>query len=321
MQFRFGSIPIRIRVQFLFMAVLLGGANAREPQKLGIWAAVVFVSVLVHELGHAFVGRAFGLSPQIELHMMGGTTSWQEPRDVGNGRSIAISLAGPFAGFILGGATLVASQLIQPGHALADHAIKSLLWVNIGWGIINLVPMLPLDGGNVMRSALHIFTGGRGEKPARVVSAIIAGCVLALATLFGQIWIGVLAGLFAYINVQALRQADTRAADAPLAVAIEAAYVALERHDGAQAIALLRPALSPRASSDLRAIALRIYAYALLIEGEWAELLPLLAAERTLIGPEELSRYAKTARELGRADDATRIDALVLRPRPANDFG
>jgi len=58
-----------------------------------------------------------------------------------------------------------------------------------------------------------------------------------------------------------------------------------------------------------------------LLEGMWDELLPMLEKNAALIGPEEISRYAKTARELGRVSEADRIVALVPRPRPANDFG
>ena len=64
-----------------------------------------------------------------------------------------------------------------------------------------------------------------------------------------------------------------------------------------------------------------VYSYALLIEGRWGELLPVLEKNAALIGPEELSRYARTARELDRVSEADRIADLVPRPRAANDFG
>ena len=97
---RLGGIPVRIRGLFLVMAGVLGMSQG-GPDVVAVWIAIVFVSVLVHELGHALVGRMFGLAPQIELHAMGGTTSWIEPREIGHARGIAISLAGPFAGFAI----------------------------------------------------------------------------------------------------------------------------------------------------------------------------------------------------------------------------
>ena len=318
---RLGSIPVRVRGLFLVMAGVLGMSQG-GPEVVAIWIAIVFVSVLAHELGHAFVGRMFGLTPQIELHGMGGTTSWIEPRDVGHARGIAISLAGPFAGFAIAALLFACGRLgFHPQHPLVRRAFEQAFQINFYWGIFNLAPLLPLDGGNVLRGALNLLTKGRGEKPARIVSILVGGVLLAFAALVGAIWLGALGAFFTWANVQAYRQADTRAADAPLAEAVQKAYVALERHDGEQAIALLRPVLVPNTSEDLRAIALRVYSYALLIEGMWDELLPMLERTAALIGAEELSRYSKTARELGRVAEADRIAALVPRPRAANDFG
>jgi Zn-dependent protease len=317
---RLGSIPVRVRLPFLFLALVLG-ARLERPDLVAIWVVIVFVSVLVHELGHALVGRMFGLAPQIELHGMGGTTSWASGRDIGHLRSIAISLAGPFAGFAIAALLVLSGRLgFQPKSPFAMVALKLAFDVNFWWGVFNLAPMLPLDGGNVMRSALNGLTKGRGEKAARVVSIITGGLFITWAALTGQLWLGVLGAFFTWANVQAFRQADTRAADAPLAEAIEKAYVALERHDGAEAIALLRPVIVDQASEDLRAIGLRVYSYALLLEGMWDELLPMLQKNAALIGTEELTRYATTARELGRPAEAEKIAALISRPRMANDF-
>jgi membrane-associated protease RseP (regulator of RpoE activity) len=110
---------------------LLLGANERNPAKLAIWVVVVAVSVLVHELGHALMGRAFGLTPRIELHGMGGTTSFTAATEeraregLGTGRAIAISLAGPFAGFAFG-AVVIGAQLagFRPVHPMAIQAVR-----------------------------------------------------------------------------------------------------------------------------------------------------------------------------------------------------
>lgn len=303
------------------MAIVLG-ARLERPDLIAVWVGIVFVSVLVHELGHALVGRMFGLAPQIELHGMGGTTSWTNARDIGNAASVAISLAGPFAGFALAAVLFLAGRLgFKPHGQLASAALDMALFINIRWGLFNLAPMLPLDGGNVVRSTLNGLTKGRGEKAARVVSIVTGALFLTYAALTVQLWLGALAAFFLWMNMQAYRQADTRVADAPLASAIEKAYVALEHHDGTAAIELLRPVIVAQASEDLRAIALRVYSYALLIEGLWDELIPILEKNAALIGIEEMTRYAKTARELGRTEEADRIAAMVLRPRPANDFG
>jgi len=329
-KFRLGSIPVRVHGFFLIMILALG-AGATDQSKpdvraLLIWGVIVFASVLLHELGHALVGRAFGLSPQIDLHGMGGTTSWISGRDVGHARSIAISLAGPFAGFAIGIPLYILNHkgILAPQGALASNALRQLLWVNIGWGIINLIPMLPLDGGNVMRSFLHLVTKGNGEKAARVVSIALAGVMVFIGLSSSGMWFAMLGGLFMYSNIQALRAVSRyRIASAAEAAAIQEAYRALEAHDGAAAIGALNPVLASPVSPEHRQVGLRLFAYALLLEGQWGALLPVLENERMVIGLDELERYANTARELGRAEDAARIESLVatMRPRMANDFG
>lgn len=321
MQFRLGSIPVRVRGSFLFV-VLLFGSSLKRPDAIAVAAAVVFVSILVHELGHAVVARIYGFEPQIELYGMGGITSWRPgDKPVSYGRQILISVAGPAAGFVLYGVLLLAQRLgFRPEHALAQLAVELLVWVNLRWGILNLVPLLPMDGGNVMRGALMLLTKGRGDKPARAVS-IVTGALLAFYGLStGSLWIGMLGGMFTYMNAQALTRrspeappgsaGNAQSGDEPLAHAIEKAYVALDDHDGRTAVALLRPALSANASPELRGLGVRLLAYGLLLEESWDELLMLLERERAAIGDEELERYAKAARGVGREQEAARIDAI-----------
>lgn len=321
MTFRIGSIPVRVRAWFWVVAAVIA-SRFQDPKLMAIAAAIVFVSVLVHELGHALVGRSFGLAPQIELHMMGGTTSWMKGNNLGHLRQLAISAAGPFAGFLLAAGSYAYLGYV-PGerHPFgADprmFAFELAIVVNVYWGIINLLPLMPLDGGNMMRSVLMLITRDRGEKPARVISIVFAGALLLYAAVGSarpDYWLGAIAGMFVWMNVQAFKTADQRAVDGPLVFAIDKAYAALDKEDGATAVAALRPVLSPQASPELRQLALRLFAYGLLLQDEWGELLPLLDRERAIIGPEELARYAKTARELGKAEEADRIDAIAAQP-------
>src|SRR5262245_37766913 len=104
LSFSFAGIPIRIHAVFFLMALMLGATGTQNPASIGIWVAVVLVSVLLHELGHAIAGKAFGLAPQIDLHGMGGTTSWPRGRELGAARRVIVSLAGPMVGIAIGGA-------------------------------------------------------------------------------------------------------------------------------------------------------------------------------------------------------------------------
>jgi Zn-dependent protease len=211
--FRIGKIPIRVLPSFFIMAAILGMALP-SPVRLAGWIAVVSVSVVVHELGHAAVGRSFGLEPSILLHGMGGTTSWAGSRALSTGKRIAISLAGPIAGFALGALVLVVAFLAggRP-HAdrnadapdLASFVVGQLAYVNFGWGILNLLPMLPLDGGDVMAQVFDAVLGGRGRRPALLVSIALAGVASALALTVRSPWLAILAASFVLTNLRALR--------------------------------------------------------------------------------------------------------------------
>lgn len=327
MNLKIGSIPVRVQGWFILMALLLG-SNQRDPVRLAMWVAMVVVSVIVHELGHALMGKAFGLTPRIVLHGMGGATSFDPPRpgessrgELSTGKSILISLAGPFAGFLFAGVVIVAQVAgFHPTHPLAIYALSLLFAVNIGWGIFNLLPMLPLDGGNVLRAILTAASRKNGDRIARVISIVVAAAIALYAVQSQQWWILYLGVLFAFRNVQALRQAGQMEVDQGLADAIKQGYDALDRSQPKEAIAALRPALELPATVDLKQIGLRVYVIALIREGMFGEAMAVIERERALIGTEDLGRYAQLMRELERPEDAAHIDTLMGQAVPAADF-
>jgi Zn-dependent protease len=278
LSFRLGKIPVRIQPSFLLIAVLFGLVGT-DLRILVAWVAIVLVSVMLHELGHATMGLTFGLSPSIDLHAMGGTTSWSGGPALSTAKRIAISLAGPFAGF--GVAAFVRYALgpgVFPPTPLGAFIYDNLLFVNFGWGVLNLLPMLPLDGGNVMTQLLNALTGGRGERPARIISIVVASLAIPVALLFQNWWAGVLAVSFIASNVRGLRDATAREHDAPMLPALEQAYAALNANDAARVLSLARPiALSSR-TAPVRAEALQLVAFGFLLEGRVADADAAIAA-------------------------------------------
>lgn len=279
LSFRLGKIPVRIQPSFFVIAVLLVAMSGADLRTIASWAAIVLVSVMLHELGHAAMGLAFGLSPSIELHTMGGTTSWSGGPVMSPARLIAISLAGPFAGFLVAAIVRYAvGPGVFPPTPLGAFVYENLIFVNFGWGVLNLLPMLPLDGGNVMTQLLNALTGGRGERPARVVSIVVASLAVAVALLFQYWWGGLLAASFIASNVRGLRDATARAHDAPMLPVLEQAYAALNAKDASRVLALARPiALSSR-TAPVRAEALQLVAFGFLLEGRVADADAAIAA-------------------------------------------
>ncbi|MEO7158463.1 MAG: site-2 protease family protein, partial [Vicinamibacterales bacterium] len=186
LKFPLFGFPVAIHPSFFIIALLIG---LTSPElSLGVVAAftaIVLVSVLAHELGHAFAARGFGAEPTIDLYIFGGVTAFVPPASMGRARSIWVTLAGPLAGFALGGFVLSIagafgvdepSLRIYSDSSVAEYAISMVIYVNIVWGFANLLPIMPLDGGNILRNLLP----GTPEQRARIAAIISFGLALAL---------------------------------------------------------------------------------------------------------------------------------------------
>jgi Zn-dependent protease len=330
MQFRLGSIPVRVHGSFFVMAALLGATDLANPGRVIIWVVVVTISVLIHELGHALMGRAFGLAPAIDLHGMGGTTSWPLGKDVSYGKRILISLAGPGVGLLVASAIIAARAfgVRPPDGALAEAAVSDLLQVNGVWAVLNLLPMLPLDGGNVMAHVFNAVSRGKGEVAARVVSLVVAGSLGLLAL----VWLGpsggwypiLLCGLFAAQNIRTLSLAKRLKKEEPLRRELETAVRELHTGNVRAAISSAEKIVQQAQSPDLRLEALRILAYALVAEGRWSQLMQLLdGGLARALADDDLARFESAARESGSGATGDAIAALRAtrtQPAAAGDF-
>lgn len=147
--YRVGSIagfPIEMNLSFL---LILGIVLITTGLVSGlVLAAVLFGSVLLHELGHALMARHLGVHiAGIELHFFGGAAKMSDAPRTANDE-VAIAAAGPAVSFALGGFGLVLASLTGWG-------VLSLIgWVNMILGAFNLIPALPMDGGRILRALL-----------------------------------------------------------------------------------------------------------------------------------------------------------------------
>jgi len=204
--FRLFGIPVRVSLLFFLAAYFLGrNSLARGVGFFTAWVVAMFVGVLLHELGHAITAKAFGQQPSIRLYGFGGVTSYTPRGAVSPGQRMLISLAGPGVGIVLGLAAAVAGVVMTREGGAARAVFDDLVWVNLGWGLINLIPMLPLDGGNIMASLFELLAPGKGQRAARYVSIGMAGLVTLLAVVGRQFIAALFCAFFVYINVQALR--------------------------------------------------------------------------------------------------------------------
>lgn len=217
LRFRLAGFPVRIDVSFWLIAALLGFGRLSVPD-IGIWLAVtwvvvVLVSILLHELGHAVAFRAFGVPSDITLHAMGGATAPHGHGALPPGRDFAVSVAGPFTGLALGGIVVVVRGLIDPPTTLAGvvgaQVLNDLVFTNVWWSALNLLPILPLDGGRSMAAVLRALRPRDWARPAYVVSIAFGLAGVALAFVTQRLFVAFLALFFTMSNwtsFQALRR-------------------------------------------------------------------------------------------------------------------
>jgi stage IV sporulation protein FB len=195
-RFRLFGFPVAIGIDFLLITLLLG-LQARPGIYLLEWLVVVAVSILIHELGHAFAVRHYGINPEIRLWGMGGLTVYGyalPPR-----KSILVSLAGPFVGIPVALAVMVIQPWLPVAEPLA-YITSDLIFINLWWGLLNLLPLAGLDGGNATTSLFLLTMGERGRKPGLAFVGV-ASVVVAIAAAFaGFVFLTIVILFFGLMN-------------------------------------------------------------------------------------------------------------------------
>lgn len=224
--------------------------NAIPPVLIVIWVVVIFFSILIHELGHAIAMRMYGESAHIVLYMMGGLAisgdegygMWQRQRARTTKEQVIISAAGPGAGFIFAaiiaglvfafggnvefrlysyvipipeiqlyrGESLLDTILSQPASIYLIELIEAALYINVFWGIFNLLPVFPLDGGQIVRAIMTHTDPWQGVKRSLWVSLISSAVVALFGFTSGNRFIGIMFVMFAISTWQTIQQMDGR---------------------------------------------------------------------------------------------------------------
>jgi Zn-dependent protease len=206
LHWRMFGIDVRVHPFFWLMSVLLGWYwSDRGLEYLLIWVLCVFVSILIHELGHVLMGRLFGSEGHILLYSFGGLaigssnlrSRWQR---------ILVLLAGPGAQFVLFSLILAIAFVGLPGVSdIAAHgqrmpmletAVFMLLEINLFWAVLNLLPIFPLDGGQISREVLEGFFGDRG-----IVAALGISCGLAALLAVHSLLVAMGRGLIPFLPI------------------------------------------------------------------------------------------------------------------------
>lgn len=208
---RIFGVDLRVHLTFLFLLFFVWLTEAtpkgtlEHPERGLALVGIIFVCVVLHELGHALVGIHAGIPIKaVVLMPIGGVSLLDETQDTlpagGNvrNRDIRIALAGPFTSLVIAfvaGSILAAAapeiQLWAQPYVHSSNLPRSFVWCNVALALINLLPAYPLDGGRVLRT----FFSRRMDPVRATRRAVSIGQTL--ATIF------MLAGLLQYFEAGA----------------------------------------------------------------------------------------------------------------------
>ncbi len=280
-RFRLGSIPVEVQSSHLLTSavIALSFSPGNRPGLLGSmafqvvsWMLIVFVSVLIHELGHAVASRAFGYQPTITLAWMGGHTHPNAPGPIPWSRDVVLTLAGPLFGLLLGVICWVAYSALESPHPVLAYFLRAGYLANFFWAALNLVPVLPLDGGRISTVLAMRISRERGFLWAQMLAVVTSAGLVAVAIARKELFLAV---FFAMFGVQALRAVydamkgpeQVGLAQAPLVQSLQQAKEALSKNQLPEARRLassvldageaLTPGLASRAHHVLGWVALK----------------------------------------------------------------
>lgn len=225
--FRLGSlfgIPFYLNASWFLVLLLVtwtyGNGLAEQfpglvgatPWVLGLGTALLlFGSVLAHELGHSLVAMRQGIEVKsITLFLFGGLANLQEESKTPAG-AFAVAIAGPLVSLVLWG-LLTAAGIVLPLTGPLAAVIGLLATINFYLAAFNMIPGLPLDGGNVLKAAVWKVTGNRyrGVRVAARAGQVVAYIAMASGVISISFW-NLLIGWFLLQNArQAFRSAQVQ---------------------------------------------------------------------------------------------------------------
>jgi Zn-dependent protease len=200
-----GRIPILIHPFFWLLAAFIGWFYTQNFMGMFIWIGIIFFSVLIHEFGHALTAIAFKQKAQIQLVALGGLTSFDGPK-LRFWQQFLITFNGPLFGFFL---FLFATALLQmdlTSSPMIFKILKSTQIANLFWTFVNLLPVLPLDGGQLLRIVLEAAFGLKGFKAALLAGAIIAALISFYFFILQAYLVGAIFFLFAFQSFDSWRR-------------------------------------------------------------------------------------------------------------------
>ncbi|MEM0999464.1 MAG: site-2 protease family protein [Bacteroidota bacterium] len=317
LKFRLFGFPVTLDPGFFLLVVLLYLANLQNPIYGLIIAGCILVSVMIHEFGHAVVARTFGLRPAIRMTFIGGLTIWsrEEGNEPSNLQYILITLAGPFAGFAFGGLVLVYCLIAGIPISITlspSDAIGILLLFNFVWGLANLLPLYPLDGGQVLYYTLRLAK----KLPAERISALISIGLGVPAAIWAyqadRLWIALLLVWVISPNFQRLRSASPKREE--MRQIVHKIQILMRGQDAPQGLQNASQLLKMADQEQYRAWATEVAALFLDMRNDGPGTLAFIGEHRRQLSTSDAMRFLKLKAE-GDLPEAMAFAARALNAR------
>ena len=222
------GIPLRIHPSW-FLVFLYFTLSARDqfetlldgqPSVWNGWvigaftSSLLFLSVLLHELAHSFVAIGEGLKVRdITLFFLGGMANLEKECPTSKG-SLKIAISGPVVSLLLAFLMILLSNNLSESNLILSNLFKQVGSLNLLIGVFNLLPIMPLDGGVILKSLIWYFTGSKRAgikvaiRSARLIS-FIAVFIGIFSLLRGNLYIAIcfsIIGLFVFSSSKSQSQ-------------------------------------------------------------------------------------------------------------------
>lgn len=198
------QIPIKITPGFFITAAIIGLISGGGSLiNTAIWMVVILISVLVHEFGHAIAFLFFGGQPRIELIAFGGMTIPEGKRVKGWREFIVVAMGPLFGFFLFVGASVLLQMPIR--NLFLREFLLIFRFINLFWTFVNLLPILPLDGGQLVRIVLESMFGAKAWKITLYLSFFVAVLFSVGFFLIGYYLLGIFFLIFALQAVETIR--------------------------------------------------------------------------------------------------------------------
>lgn len=313
------KITFRLDPLFLVLAFGIGWLNSATIAGIFLWAIVVFVSILVHELGHALTAISFGQSAEVTFMPLGGLTSRQGGA-LSPLKEFIIVLNGPLAGFGLYFACRFFLGFFET-NTTSPIAYMLLIgtYVNLIWTILNLLPILPLDGGKLLLISCEKVFRVRGKQIAYGISFLFSLLGAIFAFLIQELFAGAILSLFAYESYRGFalgaitRPIDT---DATLKKELDQSIESYDQGHLVEAASSLQKIRDQAQEGVLYLLSTFYLAKVLEEQGHFEEGYQLLKKDQTQLDSEGLEVLQRLAFSTKRYQEASEIGQEAFREKP-----